>query len=109
MISHQTIGIFDSGLGGLTVVREIQKMLPHEDIIYLGDTARVPYGTRSEEIIKKFSLEDFRFLVGKEVKCVVIACHTSSAVAGSYLRKKFPNILVYDVVSPVLRAIKNLE
>lgn len=96
------IGVFDSGLGGLTVVKEIIRLLPNEDIVYLGDTARVPYGTRSNEIIKKFSEENINFLLQKKVKCIVIACHTSSAVAGIYLKKKFSNMPIFDVVSPVL-------
>ncbi len=101
------IGIFDSGLGGLTVAKEIIKILPHENIIYLGDTARVPYGTRSNETIKNFSEEDVNFLLKKKVKCIVIACHTSSAVAGNYLKKKFKNIPIFDVVTPVLESLKN--
>lgn len=96
------IGIYDSGLGGLTVVKEIIKLLPSEDIIYLGDTARVPYGTRSKEVIKRFSIQDVQFLLKMKVKCIVIACHTSSAVAKDFLKKKFNKIPVFDVVSPVL-------
>ena len=103
---NQPIGVFDSGLGGLTVVKEIIKLLPNENIIYLGDTARVPYGTRSNEIIKKFSEEDVIFLLRKKVKCIVIACHTSSAVSGNYLKKKFSNIPIFNVVSPVLEKLK---
>lgn len=97
--SDLPIGIFDSGLGGLTVVKEIVKNLPRENIIYLGDTARVPYGTRSKETVKKFSLEDANFLLRKKVKCIVIACNTSSALAGNYLKQKL-NIPVFDVISP---------
>lgn len=103
---NKPIGVFDSGLGGLTVVKEIIKLLPNEDIIYLGDTARVPYGTRSNEIIKKFSDENVDFLLKNKVKCVVIACHTSSAIAGNYLIEKYPNIPIFDVVSPVLESLK---
>jgi glutamate racemase len=103
---NKPIGVFDSGLGGLTVVKEIIKLLPNEDIVYLGDTARVPYGTRSNEIIKHFSEENVNFLLKKKVKCVVIACHTSSSVAGNYLKKKFSNIPIFDVVSPVLESLK---
>lgn len=99
--SDLPIGIFDSGLGGLTVVKEIIKVLPHENIIYLGDTARVPYGTRSRETVKRFSLEDANFLLKKNVKCVIIACNTSSAFAGDYLKKKL-SIPVFDVITPAL-------
>ncbi len=104
-MNDRPIGVFDSGLGGLTVVKEIIKLLPNEDIVYLGDTARVPYGTRSNKIIKKFSEENVNFLLKKNVKCIVIACHTSSAVAGNYLKRKFPNIPIFDVVTPVLESL----
>lgn len=95
------IGIFDSGLGGLTVVKEIIKELPNENIVYLGDTARVPYGTRSNEIIKKFSLEDANFLQTKKIKCIIIACNTSSAVAGKYIKSKI-DLPVFDVITSTL-------
>ncbi len=71
------IGVFDSGLGGLTVVKEIKKKYPKAKIIYLGDTARVPYGTRSKETVVRFALEDARFLLKKGVGCIVIACNTA--------------------------------
>jgi glutamate racemase len=96
---NKAIGVFDSGLGGLTVVKEIIKLLPNENIIYLGDTARVPYGTRSTETIKRFSLENTQFLLQKNVKCVVIACNTSSAVATTFLKKKFKQIPIFEVIS----------
>jgi len=69
------IGIFDSGIGGLTVVRQIHKVLPHEDLIYLGDTARVPYGTKSPSTVTRFACEDTRFLLQQGVKAVVVACN----------------------------------
>jgi glutamate racemase len=94
------IGVFDSGLGGLTVVKELSKILPHEDIVYLGDTARVPYGTRSTVTIKSFSEENTRFLLQKRVKAVVIACNTSSAVAAGYLKNKFKSIPIFEVIEP---------
>lgn len=92
------IGVFDSGLGGLTVVKEIIKLLPFENIVYLGDTARVPYGTRSKETIVKFSLQNTKFLVENGVKCVVVACNTSSAVAFPFVKKKF-KIPIFEVIS----------
>lgn len=101
--NRSAIGIFDSGLGGLTVVKQIMRILPHENIIYLGDTARVPYGPRSSEIIKKFSEENTKFLLGKKVKCIVIACNTSSAVAGDHLKRKFSNIPVFEVIDPAAK------
>lgn len=94
------IGIFDSGLGGLSVVKQLVKLLPNENIIYLGDNARVPYGGRSRETVTKFSLENANFLKGKKVKCILIACNTSSALAGSVLKEKL-NVPVFDVISPV--------
>jgi len=99
-IGKQAIGIFDSGLGGLTVIKEIIKVLPHENIVYLGDTARVPYGTRSVATIKKFSLGNTEFLLKRNVKCIVVACNTSSAVATTFLRRRFKKILFFEVISP---------
>ena len=73
------IGVFDSGLGGLTALSELHKLLPNEDIIYFGDNARIPYGTKSPEIIKKFALQDTRFLLSKGVKAILVACGTVSS------------------------------
>src|ERR1041385_7866577 len=75
------IGIFDSGLGGLTVVRQIHRVMPHEDLVYLGDTARVPYGTKSPATVIRFAREDTQFLLRQNVKAVVVACNTVSAWA----------------------------
>ena len=75
------IGVFDSGVGGLTVVREITRQLPHENIVYFGDTARVPYGSKSKSNIIRFSEQIIRFLKTKQVKAIVIACNTASALA----------------------------
>ena len=75
------IGVFDSGIGGLTVLRALTKMLPGEDFIYLGDTARLPYGTKSNEVILRYSRENSEFLLAKGIKMLVVACNTSSAVA----------------------------
>lgn len=97
-MKNRPIGVFDSGLGGLTVVKEIVKLLPNENIIYFGDTARVPYGTRSPEVIKKFGYEDSRFLLKKKVKCVVIACNTVSSVASSFLKNSI-NIPIFEVIT----------
>ena len=82
MANKRPIGVFDSGLGGLTVVKEIIKALPNEDIIYFGDTGRVPYGTRSVDTIKKYALQDEKFLLSHDVKLIVAACGTVSSVAG---------------------------
>ena len=107
-MNARPIGVFDSGLGGLTVVNEIKKVLPHESIIYLGDTARVPYGTRSQEVVKKFSLEDAIFLITKKVKCLVIACNTSSALGGAEVRKISP-VPVFDAISPTAKKVAALS
>ena len=79
--AKKAIGVFDSGIGGLTVVREIMARLPGEDIVYFGDTARLPYGTKSPETVLRFSRENLAFLKGKNVKLIVVACNTASSVA----------------------------
>lgn len=81
MSDNRAIGVFDSGLGGLTVVKELFKTLPLEEIIYFGDTGRVPYGTRSVETIKKYARQDERFLLNQDVKLIIAACGTVSSVA----------------------------
>ena len=78
---YAPIGVFDSGVGGLTVAREIMRQIPKERIIYFGDTARVPYGSKSKETIIRFSRQIIRFLQSKGVKAIVIACNTASALA----------------------------
>lgn len=99
IISKSPIGIFDSGIGGLTVYKEIKKILPNEEIIYLGDTARVPYGTKSEKTIKRYSFENTLFLIEYSIKLLVVACNTSTAYALSSLSSsmKFP---VVGVIEP---------
>ena len=87
--SDKPIGIFDSGLGGLTVVRQLRRLLPRERLIYLGDTARVPYGNKSQKTIQRFSREDTLFLLRRRVKLIVVACNTSTALAFDHLQKKF--------------------
>jgi len=91
------IGIFDSGVGGLTVLREIEKLLPFENIVYFGDTARVPYGNKSKSTIIKFSRQSVRFLQTKKVKLIVIACNTSSSLALNNLKQTF-NIPILGVI-----------
>ncbi len=105
MSDNRPIGIFDSGLGGLSVVKQIIRILPNEDLLYLGDNARVPYGGRSKEIVTKFSFENANFLVRKKVKCIVVACNTSSALAGGELKRKLP-VPVFDVISPATAEAK---
>ena len=101
--SELPIGIFDSGIGGLTVVRQIHKALPTEDLVYLGDTARVPYGTKSPSTVVRFSCEDTQFLLQQNVKAVVVACNTASAWALPTLEKKF-KVPIFGVILPGVRA-----
>jgi glutamate racemase len=96
------IGVFDSGLGGLTAVKELCALLPNEDIIYFGDTGRVPYGTRSNETIIKYVRQDIRFLTGKNVKAVVAACGTASAVAVNLLKDEF-DLPIIGVLEPTCK------
>ena len=86
-MENRAIGVFDSGLGGLTVVKEIQKLLPNEKIVYFGDTARVPYGSKSEKVVLKYSKEITRFLLTKNIKMLVIACNTATAMALEEIQK----------------------
>ena len=97
------VGVFDSGVGGLTVAREIARQLPDENIIYFGDTARVPYGSKSQNTIIRFSEQIIRFLRTKEVKAIVIACNTASALALDAVRDEF-EIPILGVVIPGARA-----
>ena len=78
-MDNRAIGVFDSGLGGLTVVKELHKILPNENIVYLGDTGRVPYGSRSRETIIKYAMEDINLLKSKDVKMIIAACGTVSS------------------------------
>ncbi|MHB1680051.1 MAG: glutamate racemase [bacterium] len=107
-INRQPIGIFDSGLGGLTVFKEIRRLLKYEDIIYFGDTARVPYGNKSKETIVKYSKEITKFLLKHNVKLIVAACNTVSSLALDELKKEF-NIPIFGVIEPgARRAYKKL-
>ncbi len=105
-VKNRPIGVFDSGIGGLTVVREIMEILPYEEIVYFGDTARVPYGTKSEDVVKRFALEDSYFLLEHKVKAIVVACNTVSSTAIHLLRKNLP-VPVIGVIEPgVEKALK---
>lgn len=101
-MDNRPIGVFDSGLGGLTAVKELKKVLPEESIIYFGDTGRVPYGSRSKETIKKYSAQDMNFLMSKDVKAVVSACGTVSSTAGD-IGRSLP-VPYIDVISPTAKA-----
>lgn len=97
------VGIFDSGLGGLTAVKEAHRLLPDEDIIYFGDTGRVPYGTKSAAIITKYAMQDAAFLISKGVKAILVACGTVSTTALGTLQSAFP-IPITGVVEPAAEA-----
>lgn len=102
-MNNRPIGIFDSGLGGLTVMAAIKKYLPKENIIYFGDTARVPYGSKSKEAVTNFSREIVDFLISKNVKMIIVACNTASAFALQDLKKKV-KIPIIGVIEPGVRA-----
>ena len=97
--SEQAIGVFDSGLGGISVVRAIIDLLPHEHLIYFGDTARVPYGSKSEDTVIRFAHQISSFLREKQVKMIVVACNTASAVALQSLQQSF-SIPIVGVIEP---------
>ena len=103
MNAQQAIGVFDSGLGGISVVRALVDLLPHEHLIYFGDTARVPYGSKSEETVIRFAHQISAFLREKQVKMLVVACNTASAVALESLQARF-DIPVVGVIGPGSRA-----
>jgi glutamate racemase len=98
--SSAPIGVFDSGVGGLTVLRALVERLPGEDFVYLGDTARLPYGTKSPGSIRQYSLQAARQLHERGVKCLVVACNTASAVALDALTHEFDPVPVIGVVEP---------
>jgi len=98
-MDQRPIGVFDSGVGGLTVVSEIMKSLPNEEIIYFGDTARVPYGSKSAETVTKFSRQIVHFLLSKDIKALVIACSTASSNSFGALSKEF-TIPMIEVIGP---------
>ena len=109
MSDSRAIGVFDSGLGGLTVVKEIIRLLPNENIVYFGDTGRVPYGAKSRDTIRKYALEDERFLLSNNVKLIVAACGTVSSVAADTaesLPVPFIEVVSHSVRSAV-KATKN--
>lgn len=97
--NDRPIGVFDSGLGGLTVVRELARTMPAEDVVYLGDTARVPYGIKSLETVRRFALEDASFLLSFSPKLLVVACNSASAAAIDALQQRCP-VTVVDVIRP---------
>ncbi|MEP2775934.1 MAG: glutamate racemase [Luteolibacter sp.] len=102
-MKQAALGFFDSGVGGLTVVRAVQDMLPTEDLVYLGDTARLPYGSKSAETIRQFAQEDVDFLLSKGVKAIVVACNTATAHALPEFWKDCP-VPIMGVIAPGVEA-----
>ena len=100
------IGIFDSGIGGLTVFRQLMKKLPNNDYVYLGDTARLPYGIKSRKTVIEYSIKNTQFLINKGCDLIVIACNTASAFADDTLRKKF-NVPIFNVIDSGVSAVKD--
>jgi glutamate racemase len=106
MKKERPIGVFDSGLGGLTVMKALMRHLPYEDIVYLGDTARVPYGTKSRESIVRFSVENVSHLLRRRVKMVVVACNSSSSYALDTLCRTFTLPILGVIEAGVLKAAR---
>ncbi len=110
MEKEKPIGVFDSGIGGLTVVKRIAAALPEENIVYFGDTARVPYGSKSNNTVIEYSMEDAKFLMQKNVKAIVVACNTASSVAMQELKKNF-KVPIIGMIEPgaatAIRTTKN--
>ncbi len=102
-MDRRPIGVFDSGVGGLTVVREIFRKMPDEPVIYFGDTARTPYGPKSREVVRTYALENSAFLAREGVKIIIVACNTASSVALDYIRESF-GLPVAGVIEPGARA-----
>lgn len=107
-MDNRPIGFFDSGLGGLTTIPPLAKSLPEERIVYFGDTARTPYGSKAENTIKKFSLQIGEFLRSCDVKMIVIACNTVTSICLDMLREKFPDIPIEGVIDPAARKIAEI-
>jgi len=104
--NQKSIGVFDSGIGGLTVVRALLEKLPNENIVYFGDTARVPYGSKSAQVVREYTQDDTDFLISKDVKMIVVACNTVSAVALDVVQKR-ANLPVTGVIIPGAEAAMN--
>ncbi len=102
-MDNRPIGIFDSGLGGLTCVKKVMELLPNEDIIYFGDTGRVPYGSRSRDTIVKYTRQDIRFLESFDIKYIIIACGTASSAALPWIQEEF-STEICGVLKPACRA-----
>lgn len=98
-MDNRPIGVFDSGLGGLTVLKEIKRLIPTESVVYFGDNGRAPYGTKSKDTIVKYTFQDIRFLLNQDIKMIVIACNTASACSLQLVKDSF-DIPVIEVIEP---------
>lgn len=107
-MNNKPIGIFDSGVGGLTVLNEINRKFPSENVIYLGDTLHFPYGSKDSKQIIQYSIENAEFLISKDVKLIVIACGTATSHALGILKKKF-DIPIVGIIEPTISYIKKLN
>ena len=105
-MNEEAIGIYDSGVGGLTVFKEVKKKMPEENIIYLGDTRNFPYGDKEKEEIIKFAIKNTEILIQKQVKVVIVACGTATSQAIDILRQKF-DIPIIGIIEPTVQYIKN--
>ncbi len=103
--SKLAIGVFDSGMGGLTVLRALRHHLPQENFVYLGDTARLPYGTKSAETVQQYATQMTRILIEKQIKALVIACNTATTAALGHLQSLYPDLPVIGVVEPGAQAV----
>lgn len=106
-MSERPIGLLDSGIGGLTVLKEARKLLPNESFIYIGDTARNPYGTRSREEIRRYTLELVQFLMDKQVKLIIIACNTATAVVLEELKATSPVPVLGVIIAGSMEAVRH--
>jgi glutamate racemase len=105
LFDNRPIGIFDSGIGGLTIADGLIKLMPNESMIYFGDTQHLPYGDKSIKTVQRYSLGISKFLGENNCKAIVIACNTASALAFEVVKKQFPDIKVYNVIDPVVAAV----
>ena len=101
------IGVFDSGVGGLSVVREIKRLMPHQPLVYFGDTARTPYGTKGKATIVQYALENAEFLLARGAQVIVVACHSAASVATDTLKSRL-KVPVFEVVTPSARQAARL-
>ncbi|MFA6908372.1 MAG: glutamate racemase [Patescibacteria group bacterium] len=97
------IGIFDSGVGGLTVVKEVLRQIPQYQTVYFGDTARAPYGNKSPELITAYAIQNVEFLISKGANLIIMGCNTASAVATDAVKKRFPHVPIFDVITPAIK------